>query len=73
MELPEMLQPLVGKSPQHMQITQNFVESIKDILLQPGEFITSYDVTALCTSVPIEPALDIIKKFQQDHTLFHRT
>ena len=39
---------------------QCFIESIKDIKLQPGECVTSYDVTALFTSVPVDKALNII-------------
>ena len=43
-------------------------------MLLPGECLSSYDVTALITSVPVEPALDIIKDLlQQDNTLKERT
>ena len=57
-----------------MQNIQNFVESIRGITVQPWECLTSYDVTALFTSVPLEPALDIIKnKLQQDINLSQRT
>ena len=46
---------------------QNFIESIKDIKLQPGECITSYDFIALITSVPVAKALNIIHyKIVQD-------
>ena len=46
---------------------QNFIESIKDIKLQPGECITSYDITALFTSVPVKKAITIIhNKLVQD-------
>ena len=72
-ELIGILQQLVGKSPHHIQNTLNFVESIKDIKLQPGECITSYYVTVLFTSVPIEPTKDIIKnKLWQYHTFPQR-
>ena len=53
---------------------QNFTESIKDITVQPGECITSYDVKALFTSVPAEPALDIIShRLTKDQSLTQRT
>ena len=69
-----ILQPLVGKSQYHIQNAQNFVEFIKDITLQPGKCITSFDITVLFMSVPVEPDLDIIKnKLQQFHTLSQRT
>ena len=32
----------------------------KQIILEPGECLSSYDVSALFTSVPIDPALTII-------------
>ena len=41
--------------------------------LLPGECLCSYDVTALFTSVPIDPALTIIKDLlEQDDTLWDR-
>ena len=41
--------------------TQDFVEQVKHITLAPGECLSSYDVSSLFTSVPIDPALKIIK------------
>ena len=68
------LKPLVGKSPHHIQSTSNFVNKSKKITLQPGECLTSYDVTALFTSVPIEPALKIIRSLlEKDEKLHDRT
>ena len=56
-----MLKPLVGKSPHHIQNTSDFVNRARRLTLQLGECLTSYDVTLLFTSVPIDPALNIIK------------
>ena len=53
--------PLVGKPPHHFSSTQDFVEQVKNVTLLPGECLSSYDVTALFTSVPVDPALGIIK------------
>ena len=40
----------------------------------PGECLSSYDVSALFTSVPVDPALNIIKDLlEKDHTLKERT
>ena len=40
----------------------------------PGESLCSYDVTALFTSVPIDPALNIIKDLlEKNDTLHDRT
>ena len=73
-ELAKILKPLVGKSPHHINSTQDFVEQVKHITLAPGEWLSSYDVSALFTSVPIDPALKIIKDLLvKDPTLKDRT
>ena len=46
----------------------------KGLTLQPGECLSSYDVTSLFTSVPIYPALNIIKDLlEKDEKLNDRT
>ena len=50
-ELTKNLKPLVNKSPHHINSTQDFVEQVKCIILAPGECLSSYDVSALFTSV----------------------
>ena len=73
-ELAKILKPLVGKSPHYINSTQDFVEPFKYITLAPGECLSSYDVSALFTSVPVDPALNIIKDLlEKDHTLKERT
>ena len=73
-ELAKILKPLVGKSPHHINSTPDFVEQVKHITLAPGEFLSSYDVLALFTSVPVDPACSIIKDLlEKDHTLKKRT
>ena len=73
-ELAKILKPLVGKSPHHINSTQNFVEQVKHVTLAPGECLSSYDVSALFTSVPVDPSLNIIKDLlEKDHTLKERT
>ena len=73
-ELAKILKPLVGKSPHHITSTQDFVEQERQIKLEPGECLSSYDVSALFTSVPIDPALNIIKDLlDNDTTLKERT
>ena len=61
-EVARILKPLVGRSPYHIHNTRDFVQYIRCIQLQPEECIMSYDVKALFTSVPIEPAIHIIKQ-----------
>ena len=73
-ELAKILKPLVGKSPHHINSTQDFVEQVRHITLAPGECLSSYDVSALFTLVPIDPALKIIKDLlEKDPTLKDRT
>ena len=56
-ELAKILKPLVGKSPHHINSTQDFVEQAKHFKLESGECLSSYDVSSLFTSVPIDPVL----------------
>ena len=68
-----ILKPLVGRSPHYVQ-NKDFLESIRNIKLQPDECIMSYDVSALFTSIPIEPAIKIIlKHLEEDKDLSNRT
>ena len=53
--------PFVGKSQHCICNIQHFVEQIKDIAVGLGEYSTSYDITALFTSVPVAPALNIVQ------------
>ena len=41
--------------------THDFVEQVKQFTLAPGECLSSYDVNAFFTSVPVDPALGVIK------------
>ena len=50
------------------------MEHLKGIKLGPDEVMVSYDVRALFTSVPIQPALQVIEKFlKEDPDLQSRT
>ena len=54
--------------------TGDFVQQMKWITLQANECIPSYDVSALFTSVPIDPAINIIKRrLELDQELQLRT
>ena len=73
-ELANILKPLVGQSPYHVQNNQEFLHQLKDQKLGPDDIIMSYDVKALFTSVPIQPAIDIIVKLlEKDPALKQRT
>ena len=51
--------------------TQDFMEKVSKVTLQPGEYLSSYDVTALFTSVPLDPALKIMQGLLEPDTLLH--
>ena len=73
-ELSHIIKPLVGQSPHHLRNTQHFIQQLQGKKLEAGEIITSYDVKALFTSVPVQPAIQIVKqRLQQDITLPQRT
>ena len=61
-ELSRILKPLVGRSRHHIHNNQDFLQDLKSIQLASDEVMMSFDVNALFTSVPIEPALKIIEK-----------
>ena len=73
-ELSRILRPLVGNSPHHIKNTSDFVQQLKGNTLQANECITSYDVSAHFASVPIDPAINIIrKKLELDQELHTTT
>ena len=73
-ELSRIMKPLVGRSPHQVQNNKEFIQQLDDIKLRSDDIIMSYDVKALFTSVPITPALKIIKKhLEEDQTLHQRT
>ena len=72
--LTTIFKPLAGRSPHHIHITQDFVEQANKVTLITGECFSSYDVTALYASVPVESVLGIIKDPLEKHnTLRERT
>ena len=73
-ELARILKPLSGRSLYQVQNTQDFIQQIQGIQLQPDQCIMSYDAKALFTSVPTHPAINIIKKLlDEDNELQQRT
>ena len=53
---------------------KEFAEEIRNIKLERGECLTSFDLTALYTSIPVTDALEIIKRrLEQDTGLPRRT
>ena len=63
---------MVGRSPYHVQNTRDFIQQIEVIQLQPDQCMVSFDVKALFTSVPIQPAINIIKKLLEEDQSFQQ-
>ena len=71
-ELSRILSPLVGKSPHHIHNNQEFIQHLKGISLGSDDVMVSYDVRALFTSVPVQPALEVIKKLLDEDQVLHK-
>ena len=72
--LADVLSPLMGKTEHHVKKSKEFAEYVKSLKVGPDEELRSYDVSALFTSVPVDKAMDIIRRrLQEDVTLSNRT
>ena len=73
-ELARILKPLFGNNSHKVNNSKEFADNIKKMRLEEGECIMSYDVAALFTSIPVKPAMEVIKKkIEQDTKLHQRT
>ncbi len=63
------MNPLL-QSPYHLNNSQELMNKLKDVVLEPDEEMVSFDVTALFTKVPIEESITIIQEcLSNDNTL----
>ena len=70
----DIISPLAGQSPHHFKNSANFVERVRNLTLQQGEVMVSYDVTGLFTNTLVPDALRIIeRRLEEDVTLHERT
>ena len=72
--LTSILQPLVGNTPHHVSNSKQFVETTRNLTLQPTDIMVSFDVVSLFTNVPTEEACHITKeRLDSDTSLADRT
>ena len=72
--LADILTPWSGKGTSYIKNSQHFVERAKEIEIQPGDLLVSFDVVSLFTNVPIDEACEIIGDIlKDDDTLPGRT
>ena len=72
--LARVLGPLVGRTEHHILNSRDFAEKVKDLHLNADETITSFDVTALFTSIPPADAIHAVRDvLTTDSTLKDRT
>ena len=68
------MKPLVGQSPHHLKTHTTLSNKSQNKKLEPGEGMTSFDVKAPFTSVPVDPSIQIVKqRLSQNNTLHQRT
>ena len=73
-ELARILKPLVGRSPYHVHNNQDLIEDLRSLKLGKDECLMSFDIKALFTSVPIQPAINVIQTLlEEDQDLKQRT
>ena len=72
--LADILSPLVGKNGYSLKNSASMVEELGNITLGKNDVLTSFDVTALFTKVPVNKSLDVIlDRLLKDDSLHTRT
>ena len=67
--LTDLLKPLVEESKTHIQNAKDLVDKLLEVEIEEGEVLTSFDVTALFTSVPNNEVVEmVVKSSNKDST-----
>ncbi|XP_038148866.1 uncharacterized protein LOC119788543, partial [Cyprinodon tularosa] len=73
-QLTNILAPLVGNTPHHIENSKDFANKAKHLRMAPGETLVSFDVTSLFTCIPITEAVETVRtRLEQDSDLNNRT
>ena len=69
-----ILGPLAGKTEHHVKDSRQFSREVRELSLEPGEVMTSYDVKSLFTYIPPQGALEAVRsRLREDDSLGERT
>ncbi|XP_072401710.1 uncharacterized protein [Diabrotica undecimpunctata] len=60
--LAEQLQPYAEETDCYVKNASHFIKRIKDVTLEPGHLLISFDVVPLFTNVPKDESLEIISR-----------
>ena len=55
-----MLKPVIGKTKHHIKNSKHLFEMLTELVIEEDELLTSFDMSALFTSVP---CLEVVKKY----------
>ena len=56
--LADILSPVVGDTPHHVNNRADFAGKIQDLIVTPGQKLVSNEVSALFTSIPVPEAVE---------------
>ena len=69
-----ILGPLAGKTELHVKDSRQFSQEVRELSLEPGEVMTSYDVKSLFMCIPPQGALEAVQsRLREDDSLGERT
>lgn len=60
--LAKKLKPLVGRIDSFVKDSKHFINEIKNIKLDQNDILVSFDVTSLYTNIPINEAMEVVRK-----------